>query len=911
MATTDTKQPGGLGACDPSKKCQMCDQRGLPILPLRYSLARTDVRAGFTMPPLEGKFGAGVKDIVLPGARAQYTLRLARQGYLYVFNEARGEWKGYFVTEDAYLLEFDVHADAPPMEEFAPSCARMATSQLARFVTIPDPSRAGKVWFGYSEAPWAPEVLKRNRLSSERKKHMRSVDVKAWVGGARFDHTGEVSEAKRLVSEFAYEEPAAKPRDPSQPASQMVLDPATGKMIKQVNLEGVTIAGNPAFDFTTFPFRRCKQQVVGMEEWVRKASPEVPAMMLALNDPAGLTQDVSALIRELVRDFEVSDDRDWKLAAATGIKGLRKAIEDQAAAKELRDRRSSAVTGKASAELYAAGVIKMPDSLTAEQDRKARDSAWGRYSDDYSEAKVTKFEADLERDTKAFTASHLTPLATAFVRWYQSDLLRDWLVCNHHERLDAGGGAFTVIVQRCVEGVSAHDEIAVALLKDLNGRFDEKRNITMRALVLNDSEVAKYLEQGAGPSLDLAKNAGAWSNILKAFAYVDEKKKNPRTPASEWTTPTGIAANFMHETAGAIITALSKAGQSVKKGAASVALSVAVRYRMMALMGAVSGRQITRLPIRASEAELAHFIVEALSSGQSTAEKARVRQRVDAHLQQELSERSGARTATGQRNARNRQVFQWAVYWDDDAMRALRNTNIANLDGVLLSEEQLRGVVRSRAASFASMNIRADVGFGVVGLLLDTWNAADAFSKLDDEKQGSQWRRGIALSGALLGLTGTSVELTAIALERTAYGQVARAVRIASVDLTTTSMVIGWLGKMVGTLGAIFGAVVDGWKAYDAAKSGDIPMAILFGATALGGTIVALCVLFGTITAGVGFVIMIILAIIGFVGEYLINLIRDDKIEVWINMTPFGAHNHGQFESMEDQEKAYVALQSN
>ena len=29
-------------SCDPSKTCPLCDQRGLPILPLRYAVARCD-----------------------------------------------------------------------------------------------------------------------------------------------------------------------------------------------------------------------------------------------------------------------------------------------------------------------------------------------------------------------------------------------------------------------------------------------------------------------------------------------------------------------------------------------------------------------------------------------------------------------------------------------------------------------------------------------------------------------------------------------------------------------------------------------------------------------------------------------------------------------------------------------------
>ena len=29
-------------SCDPSKTCAICDQQGLPILPLRYAVARCD-----------------------------------------------------------------------------------------------------------------------------------------------------------------------------------------------------------------------------------------------------------------------------------------------------------------------------------------------------------------------------------------------------------------------------------------------------------------------------------------------------------------------------------------------------------------------------------------------------------------------------------------------------------------------------------------------------------------------------------------------------------------------------------------------------------------------------------------------------------------------------------------------------
>ncbi|KAG1256703.1 hypothetical protein G6F65_016210 [Rhizopus arrhizus] len=163
---------------------------GLPILPLRYAISRTDVKEMWQGPALGGAFGKDVTSIALPPNEARYTLRLARQGYLYVFNEVRGEWKGYQITSDSYLLEFDPYAAPPPLEEFQPTCARMADSQVARFVTNPDPKRAGKVWFGFTEAPWPKEILERNRRSGERKKHMRCVDVQAWLKGKALDHAG-------------------------------------------------------------------------------------------------------------------------------------------------------------------------------------------------------------------------------------------------------------------------------------------------------------------------------------------------------------------------------------------------------------------------------------------------------------------------------------------------------------------------------------------------------------------------------------------------------------------------------------------------------------------------------------------------------------------------------------------------
>ena len=901
-------------SCDPAKKCEICDQVGLPILPLRYAISRTDVKEMWQGPALGGAFGKDVTSIALPASEARYTLRLARQGYLYVFNEVRGEWKGYQITSDSYLLEFDPHAAPPPLEEFEPSCARMADSQVARFVTVPDPKRAGKVWFGFTEAPWPKEVLERNRRSSERKKHMRCVDVQAWLKGKTLDHAGGVEDAPALVSEFKFGKrvreqqevtipllPPITPTPPVKAQSNGVDDIITR------TIESVEVYANPGFSFSFVPFVRCKQDVPGMEAWLEKSAVGSRPMMLALNDPAGLTQELSALIRQKTREFEEQDDRAWKHATSVAIRGIRQAIEDQAAADKLSKVRASAYTGRAAMELYAAGVTKMREELTAEEDKDARDSAWDRYRDDYSQDKLDQFDTNLGPQMERFTATHLTPIAQSLVLWYKDDDFRTWLACNHHDELSYSSMRLTEIVDSTLDGVVGFECVQGAVLADLTGRFQDIKNCTVRALTLNDKIAAEVIERESKTFLSNADNAGAWSNIFKAYGHVLDRGGNR---PQELQHGLGLVAGLVFKASGVIVTALSKAGSAVVRAGLNISISAATRNNLVGLLGVLSGKRIQRVGIRASEREMAHFLVEALSEGQVGVNKRELRARVDQHLRQELSERSGARVATGDRNARGRKVFEWAVFWDKEAMAAVRNGQPGAMANMLMSEEQVRVLVRNRAAQYTAPHVSLDVRLGVVGLILDAWNVADSYGKLDVEKEGPVGRRQLSLASALVGFAGTSVELTGMALAKTSWGRTALAaeIRFGAIEVTNMAGLVGFLGKLLGTVGGLLGAVVDGWKAYESIKSGDIPMAVFYGTTAVAGAVVAYLMFVGAMTAGVGFIVLLVLGLISMLGEWIINLIRDDKVERWLDMTPFGVHEHGRFESPEAQGEAYNAM---
>lgn len=426
-------------------------------------------------------------------------------------------------------------------------------------------------------------------------------------------------------------------------------------------------------------------------------------------------------------------------------------------------------------------------------------------------------------------------------------------------------------------------------------------------MTLNDKIAADVIERESKTFLSNADNAGAWSNIFKAYGHVlDRGGSRPQ----ELQHGLGLVAGLVFKTSGVIVTALSKAGSAIVKAGVNISISAATRNNLVGLLGVLSGKRIQRVGIRASEREMAHFLVEALSEGQVGVNKRELRARVDQHLRQELSERSGARVATGDRNARGRKVFEWAVFWDKEAMAAVRNGQPGAMANMLMSEEQVRALVRNRAAQYTAPHVSLDVRLGVVGLILDAWNVADSYGKLDVEKEGPAGRRQLSLASALVGFAGTSVELTGMALAKTSWGRTALAaeIRFGAIEVTNMAGLVGFLGKLLGTVGGLLGAVVDGWKAYESIKSGDIPMAVFYGTTAVAGAVVAYLMFVGAMTAGVGFIVLLVLGLISMLGEWIINLIRDDKVERWLDMTPFGVHEHGRFESPEAQGEAYNAM---
>lgn len=78
--------------------------------------------------------------------------------------------------------------------------------------------------------------------------------------------------------------------------------------------------------------------------------------------------------------------------------------------------------------------------------------------------------------------------------------------------------------------------------------------------------------------------------------------------------------------------------------------------------------------------------------------------------------------------------------------------------------------------------------------------------------------------------------------------------------------------------------------------------------TGLIGLGASLGILFGFMTAGFGFVVFLVLAGLSLLGDWIVNVITDNKIEIWLGQTPFGIERTVPFESLSAQDVAWKIL---
>ncbi|WP_110655146.1 T6SS effector BTH_I2691 family protein [Salinicola halimionae] len=203
-------QAGGTG----SGRCEFCERKGLPILPVRYAVCQRNDRNS-QIPELEqprieeftnimldktlvdGEESARsipdeVKAEVTQSTDSQvnkYILRQLRQGYLYFYDQDNPNgmyWYAYAITSDGKYYQFQI-LNPPSLDEitFPERCQNNESDALhASLVTLPDPDNSGMLYYAFTEHAWPNEHIEMiGGDAAWREANMQKIDIRSWVGG--------------------------------------------------------------------------------------------------------------------------------------------------------------------------------------------------------------------------------------------------------------------------------------------------------------------------------------------------------------------------------------------------------------------------------------------------------------------------------------------------------------------------------------------------------------------------------------------------------------------------------------------------------------------------------------------------------------------------------------------------------
>ncbi|CAE6790398.1 T6SS effector BTH_I2691 family protein [Paraburkholderia aspalathi] len=536
-------------------KCNLCDKQGLLIMPVRYAIAPLDMGLPTISAPLKVEdtahsVGKGKKqDLTLQGS-AGYTARVLRSGYLYVYDEKRDRMAAYWITQDGNYMSFPPETTVSEQAKTAKPCDFAGHKELAGCIAIPDAGQAGMVWLGYSDVQWTPAVVMAHKGSagkSQREMHMRAFDAGAW---AKTHQTlpGQMVAAGRGSTVHA-----------------VAMDVLASTVADYATAAKPVPIGARAFIPPSSPYFRARAgQAEGTLTACRRRSPGMQGAIVALDDPAGVAQDLAALInwhQERLLDTRVEKGKYDKangygnyattfrhLVALDGaIKSLQASNDEKVKMQVFADANAFAdymkVSYDVAREQEAAVAVSPvmanrpvipgtfvkkvdPADLARQQQmdallrnpspqkiKIAQDDSWKAYLDRIKPAPYSDWAKDFKAASDRLQTQHIESLAKAHAAWMQSNLLSNKLDCTHDGKDPHSGDVYAETLQRCMAATQQIDGCAQVYRRWLSGDITERTNLLLRALVLRQDELISAMQ-----TLPLDPAKLPWAEMMDKYA---------------------------------------------------------------------------------------------------------------------------------------------------------------------------------------------------------------------------------------------------------------------------------------------------------------------------------------------------------------------------------------------------------
>lgn len=921
----------------PKPVCPFCNKLGLPILPLRYAVARSDLgnapklQAPFDVTTSETDYGGKADKLQLNGKDAHYTTRLLRSGYLYVYDQQADEWSAYVVTQGAYLYPFDPDVKPPPGGWSTPtfSCKREGDAMIARCITIEHADKATKVWLAFSDTLWTQDTLQRHAEEGYRKAHMRCLDVAAWRDAAKAPHAASFAKLSTTVAEYAADGKALLtetaryvskylPKPYTAHSAMAFLQEQEKEAVAQLpalvrdllpgalasNSIGTPHVETAAWAFSTQLFVPESEQAAGLQTWGNEhAAPHQP-VMVALDDPAGIAMELNGLVLQHIAEITADPEYRWKYETANSIAMLRGVVSQSAVTEEsesrIRQRRHLLTQDHgplANPFLSEEGrqklesMVQAAGDLSDQEEAQVRHDAWLDYAARYDEKGVETYLANVQDNLAKVATPLVGNLDTVYVAWLRSKTLTRYFTHNYDRQQVDSGEAYTALASLVLSEASGRTAVAHFLSEGLGKDPTDPDQWVARASLLNHDPLIAHLKHEA------TNKPATWDALAdkaSAFLLASVVAGN----AGKLDQATGVVSKWVYAVSGPLVNDIN---QALDKMLSASGKWLPARVQI-AMMGAIAKRgnpDLVMVDLRGSwtRKQAARTLARTLA-GQAGGD--------------ELMYRSGTRKAFDKldKAGGKRTAFRGVLLVDKNEIENLSSLSKAERKAVIsgvfseVKPKQFEQMLEHSVSKLANLDVKAGIA-GAVFAAVSVGSSYHALLKAEPGQAGKvAWSLGGGVSQLIGGVGETSGKLVRNVAERAprlageAAGSLGRAARLA-----------GWLeygGKAFGVVGGLIAAGVMSVDAYGEYTSGNESLGVVHGLLAFG-TAVGAVMLLSVAWAPVGLAILLVVAIV----QAVVTWLEDDAMQIWLNKSyHFGHHkDEGWFSGPEDYEEYKNPLQ--
>nr|WP_155122995.1 T6SS effector BTH_I2691 family protein [Burkholderia ubonensis] len=898
----------------------------MPILPVRYAVARTDMGHA---PALPKGFGAGVVDIELPADSARYTLRTLRAGYLYVFDEQLNHWSGYVVNEQSYLWEFNIR-EAPPKVDvlnFNAACRAKNDPYLARCFTVADARYATKVWIAFSTTPWTAQVLKDHGSPAHRAAHMQCIDVATWIQGASLQHVGSF-DALPHVAEFAAD--AATLRNETRAYLQRFL-PAPYKrpetLLKgdgsvrsddkskqaldlisplfQEILKGAVALPKPddlnaklmtaAWAFSPQPLRFAKPEAGPMSAWAKRmAQPYRPAVV-GVVDPVGIAMELNGLAIQRALEYTEQADLKWEFETVGAINAIRKAVINgamverseyqQNAAAVLRPFVPGALIRHSGNIAAMSRNIEQAGMLTPEQILKLETETWPKYVSYLNPKNYQDAQTRFTDGLNALDTNTIGPLDQAYVAWLESRFFIDHFTHNFDPNDIRNGVIYQQVVHGCIIDASGRRHARTFFNECLGKDPMLPDNPILRALIFNHQKLAttwsqSQTDKNTSPNVPWRDISARILDAVKDTFVKIRMGENLQGPFTN-------ISKYLFQLLGPVTERL---GKVINKG-------------VVAGMAALPERRLIALMLGVARAQNPHLELIEVSSDLSPKQAART-------LARAVNAISGGGASNLYKSAEDLIVETRAaasipargMFLVDSSELSQMGRGYSNAQKLAAVDPQTFESLLTRTASeLARPEIKA-------GVIVGIFAAATVIGYYGDYVRGGKTELlGLNFGAAVTAFLGITVEVTGRSMQKMPWLESAISRLFAYLPFMR-KFSSGWLigvGKWLGVAGGVGMGAVIMKQGFDEFKYNN-SIGILMGVLGFASCAAAVMVLSSSLLmVGVGFVLGVLIA----AALYVVSIFQSNEIKKWMAQSRLGKFPASeQFHSLYDQKTALAKI---